>query len=509
MGNANIQRRGGVLKKALIALGVMVLVVLILVGRDVVLGLTATPDISEDYGLRLHELALDRQRAALGGGPDEWPAYERAMEAIAAASDEQGQRLRAMDWDPDDPWAVIAFDALYSPPDGGTPEHYAAARRRAAEELDRWEADGIFGHAARIAAIRVAAPPPVSGPLVAADAPYLGPSRAMARAQAARMHRLAERGDLDGVATAFEELIEHGRVLSWQGGLLRYFVALALRSLAYERMAGVILLHGIDDDAWLRRIDALVVRSGETYAPLEFVLEADGMMGLDTIQRSYTSEGRFIPTASAALLGVGPLGGADPPAITNAAWRFFPSRAEAEAMLAEQRRDMLAASELTGDNAARAFAALEVADEARSASASASIVGVLPIQSVAQMPLRDRLQRHGLRVLLAIERYRAQHGGAPPASLGDLGGLLPAGLRNDPVTGEPWSYTPGPGDADAAGQPIPEGAIRWPYELRVELPASFVDQQGWGGSSWRWASRITRHIDPPVYDEPIDDGDGG
>ena len=475
-------RRGGILKKLLITLAIIIALVVLLVGYEVFLALTATPAATQNYSRQIHDQALARQRAIFGEGLNQWPRFEAAMLEVEAASqwlEEYNESIP--DQERYSPYGYIHFYHLMSFSDeGGTKEQYEVGRRRALEVLEHWRSIGIFDRAAEIASLERVAVPPVDGPTIDVILPHLGDARQLTRAQAARMRVAVERDDHDQALTAFEESLALGRIVSGQGTLISWLSGMAMDALVLDQLAQCLLLHPVPDERWLIAADAAIEReSFEYYPSFQHILENERLENAAEIQRFFTASGRFIPLEFARQSHAYDM--ADAPdeilpfgdtRFSNLHGRLFLSRRETDAWLDRAHELAVEAVTTTGSDSIAADRAIEAfTDDVDWRNPIAEYSSIL--SSLATIERMRQINAVGTRVLLAIERYRLRNGGAIPQTLDDLGDLLPASLRTDPFTEQPWDYQPTPATTRNNGTPLKPNDTAWPYTLRSRaLPGS-------------------------------------
>ena len=511
-------RRGGILKSLLLVIAGIVLLLLLVLGFEFYLGATAKPTIPVNYTQRIHDARLERQRAANGPGLNQHPLFEEHMVFIRSVNEQAVERWIDASSDPADPWAPPSFDLMYTVPEKGTREQFAAAQRLVREGLEFWRDQGVFARSAELATLERLARPPFDGPVFQWLLPHLGAARMLARAQAARAHVAAERGDADDWLTAIEEMFVIARHIEGMGALIDYLVGVAIRSLARTALLETMLKHGLHDASTLDRIEAVVHRELINSAvPMERVLNNERAFVDDIIQRSFTDNGngngRFIPLAFSRLMGEQVFGSGSmmlplgDNAASNIHGRLFFDRREATEWADAQWALYIESAAAQGADA--------VALDRKSESAAIEQDWRNPITSVISNYTRtimtsrvDRIQTQGLLVLLAIERYRLQHGDALPQTLDDLGDLLPEQLRTDPFIGQPWDYQPTPRTLDASEQPLREGALAWPYTLGSRgLRGMEPDRPSERNNHAYYGVLITQPIQGSKYDKPWPDSE--
>ena len=475
-------RRGGILKKLLITLAIIIALVALAVGYEIYLAVTSKPAITHNYSQQVHDRTMDRQRKRLGDGLNQWPAFEAHMAELAKAhewfyefEDSLPQELVIS------PYGDLTFEYIYAPASGrGTAEEFALARQAALDALGHWRDMGVFDRTAELATLERVAIPPVDHAIMDTLLPHLGLSRRVALAQAARMHLAAENGDDQQRAKAFEETLALGRLSAGQGTLIAWLVGVVINTLAIERLTTDQLLYPVEDEAWLVNADAAIEREMVSYFPsARDVFDDERVAMSDAVQRMFTASGRFIPrellhltgsSADDAFAVVIPFG--DSP-LSNITARVWADREATDDRLDRVYKLTGIAAEAQGTDAIDADLALR---QIRADRPWNSIVADILMINSPKMVSTERtrhIRTAGTRVLLAIERYRLRNDGAIPNTLAELGDLLPESLRTDPFTEQPWDYQPTPMSTRADGDPLGAHDAVWPYTLRSRgLPSA-------------------------------------
>ena len=480
-------------------------------------GAMARPTIAHDYGRQIQERALARQEAVFGPGLNQWDQFRASLGTVRGAVEWLEQYNKDLPVDPDDTWRHVTPDLIYIEPDGGTPEQFERARGRALEVLARWEAMGVFEAARAIAGLERVARPFDDRPLFDQWMSEGGTARGLARALAARARLAARAGDDAARLEAVAHTLALGRVVGGSGLLIDHLVGTAIMSLARNELLHGLLLHPVEDDAWLRAADELLRLELEGRAStMADALRTERLFIADTVQRAYTDDGagggRLLPFAYAQLIGYdefdsfSPLTPLGMNRLSNVHGDLFLGRKALDHWLDELLRLSLDALEATGP--AIIGADRRVAEHMASADWR-NPIGRDLLSSIHVL-LTDRLMRieaAGARVVLAIERYRLANGGRPPATLEDLGPLLPDGLLADPVTGQPWDYEPTALTLDEQGRPLLEGAAAWPFTLRSRPWPEAPSLRSGSPSRLATGVLITVPIQGPKYDAPLDDWD--
>ncbi|OAB63010.1 hypothetical protein AY599_16110 [Leptolyngbya valderiana BDU 20041] len=406
-----------------------------------------------------------------------WAQYGAIMAELEVVVEEARAAELAVRQEGND-WAGTGFSAYYWQPGYGRRVHRARERARLAAVLDDWTARGVFEHTAALANLHGIKPPPTSP----GDPPAfsLRLIRELARIQIARMHLAAERGDDDTRLIAFEELLSMQRLHLWQDHLIAWGVAESGARDACAELLRTQLRFPMTRDIELARADlAIESEAVDKWMNTQGVATMIRDDLLHIIAQTYADggegDGVFHPEAYDDLLRGAPR------RVDLEEYRGpFESHSEARAWsdtFLALVSTMLQSSGQAYIDAERA--AQSLIDEASPAIPLAGDFGPVYLFIVRNERRRGVLV-DGSRVVLAIERYRVANGGASPATLADLGPLLSQELRSDPMSGEPWLYSPEPLQTDEYGRPLLPGAAVWPYTLRgrvlpgVESPVGYA-----------------------------------
>lgn len=379
-----------------------------------------------------------------GEGPTVWEALEAARTKLANAE------LRALSLpearEADGRPVSLRYDVLWDTSERRTEEEreqYARemAFARAALRLLREEGVSEALDAVGMARVTTRVPPLThlaDGALVP-DSTQFRDLRQMARLNAARMIAAAEAGDAPGVAGAFRANLGLGRALRAEGTHMSFLVGPAIEALAYSRVMELVqevndrerrvseeivgaLAQVMDEELARRRPDSLW---GEA-------LTARAMLASSFSDPGRVRLGRFSKLAGEWVGGLDeqlkmPLGryGENVQAL-----HVFQEGSEELMRLSAFERPAAAHGERT-----ELFPELLIGRALWTSGVSGTIE-----RSIDQLRLHER----ATRVVLAIELYRARHGGALPADLASLGDLLgPRGVPIDTFSGRELLYRAG------------------------------------------------------------------
>lgn len=479
--HACLARRGGVLARLLIAIAIVLLLAVILASVELFAALKATPGVTTDYGQRIHDRTLERQRATRGEGPNQWPRFAEILDKVEEGRNHLDRQNEAYQPAANDPFPVIDFWIIRGPYDdpaaygmADLADRYARARQRGIDVFNHWRDIGVFDASADLPSLQRLAMPDITAPGVEYPLEQLGLARNLTRAQVARMRLAAEADDPAERRIALEEGLALARIMADSGTLLGWLTGSTLDALAVECFLSDAHLFPLDA-ATLAAADAAIERELIDHFPtLADIMANERDAALDHVQRVYTARGRFIPLAHARLCYTYDLSDAPEELLplgdtrlSNVHSRLFIDRDAATAWINEAYDLAAAAATAIGADATAADTALAAHYSAPTWHNPARDIGLEPSQTI-QIARRRTIHVAGWRVMLAIERYRLAHDGAVPQTLADLGDLLPDHLRTDPFTGQPWHYEPTPPPPATAGwnnQPLGDHETTRPYTL--------------------------------------------
>ncbi|MGD1917086.1 MAG: hypothetical protein ACFCBV_12990 [Phycisphaerales bacterium] len=483
------------------------------------------PIATIDYAQRLHDDTLARQREVMGENENQWPRYESVMAELESRLDivkraDSNAFSAAEKSDPENVWAGLGLAIFGMVPHRGAPEDFAAEHARAVAMFEDLRAQGIFDITAELSDLLVTMPPPEDRPFELSTQPFRSTSRQLIRLQNARMHLAGD--DEAQLLSGLQEGLTVGRHISWHGSVPEWMTGQLLVRIAVQDFLRALLRQPTLSDDTLARADALIVLEGQTRtAGIEHVIHAIDLTTKDLIQRTYSARGDLHIESHERYFPPGffdtpppeePIDNDDMFAIFGS--MYFPSPEEPydsrkdvtvwfeplQAMILEPARakgnDVLPASD-------------ETAAFAQTATPHAPLAaGLAPPPRLIFFQRGLDLELTGTRVVLSIERFRLRNGGTLPASLDDLGSLLPVDTRTDPLTGTPWVYEPTPIEADRNGDPLLEGALAWPYTVRSAALPGAEPNARWQ-SNPKGGMLITAPIQGPKYDEIEQDSGNG
>lgn len=177
--------------------------------------------------------------------------------------------------------------------DSFPPRAYAAARRRVMDAIAEIEASGTRARLREIttlqAPLRKFIDPGERSFFAANDLEGLGPSRALARLNAARMIAALNDRDRAEYLDALEQTLAAARIIDAQGFLIDRLVANAIRTLVTTRVSAD--AQHYPDSTWFEAVGK-VLREHDARAPLADMLEMERITILDYVQWFFSDAGR-------------------------------------------------------------------------------------------------------------------------------------------------------------------------------------------------------------------------
>lgn len=448
--------------------------------------MTMRPGAATDYGLMLHERALERQ----GVTPDGFTPSENGWDDFVAAVNTVQGALRAGDSRVATKWpgesldlAILRGDGTYRA-DRADDLYLAAVETvRAIRDMD---ADGQLD---RALSARVMTRDRPTGDLINILLPELGPGRSTARYIAADIALASLEGDTSRCVEQFDRGLRIGAVFTHRWCLIETLVGMAIDTHIMGEM-GRELAERDFTEADLEAILEAIDRHPEIDA--EYFMGNERLSIRSFLQDIYTDDGkgdgRLILSRYAELASAwGTVGGLGIPPqvgpIANVGSGLFASKKEALAR-ADAIYDATTQYAMTPPWQ-RVGPLVDVED------------GPLEITSLKYRPLAmfvpsltgptrsiDSLScnRAGLATMAAVELYRARHGRLPE-SLADLVPGVLDELPIDPYSGEPLVYR----IAEAGDPSAPRGFIL--YSVGPDLTddgGDFRGKSSWNGE-WQHA----------------------
>lgn len=422
-------------------------------GWGVYVAVTAKPGVVVDYGQKIYDLAAAHQP----GGPEDPNAWDPLQEACAildAVWDETARALLgATEASPPEGWDrgyrfPFDFVSVY------TPGASAAVVEQTLVAMDTLRGRGLDEKLAAIAATPRALRPRPEGRLQMVLLPELGTSRRLAQYSAARMYLAHMAGDCDEQITAFEQALAVGRVLCSQWTLIDRLVGQAVITLALTELRSEMSEAPLSAEACRRALDAIDRQLGNL-PPLEMAFNCERALVLDSIQWTYSDDGRgngrLLLTKYAELKNSGEpvTSGLMSHPIVNVAGYFYPSKASVVAKANEHFDQLIEYAGLSRDMRAKRdhpYAAVEKLPKGY-------MVLKLILPALGKAVHTDdatRMQIGGTRLNLALQLYRHEHGRFPDTLDQLVPGILPE-LPIDAMSGKPYGYRPLSPDEDPHG----------------------------------------------------------
>jgi hypothetical protein len=413
----------------------LILLVIGLAGQQVYLALTSVPGTSVDYGQKMADLAWSL-RPGLKPEDNALPLIEKAVRLKEKAREE----LSAAD--PRLPLSTGAdFGILYNDfNESGINADAVAAEREtfnrqrdlARQMLDKYREVGVFDTLALAAAKPVTIRQKHEGRLMEILLPDLGACRDFARANAARMRLARSAADQSDFVAAYEQSHGLARLCTTEPIIISNLVGVAISALNSAETRKAIMAGELNPQT-LRDLAAAMDRQGGL-EPMSHAVKGEHLFALDIIQWTHTDDGRGdgrrIVSESMTLRSWSGEPKTRPTTrLVNLAAPFYPSKRQMTAKTDEFYEKL-------GELAGLPFHARQ-----QSSWSADGFVTTLPwnydiLKVVAPALSRATMSSDlsvtelaGLRILVAIEQYRAERGSLPAT----LDELVPAYLPKLPV----------------------------------------------------------------------------
>ncbi|MFI4881490.1 MAG: hypothetical protein ACIAQU_02770, partial [Phycisphaerales bacterium JB064] len=105
-------RRGGVLKKLMLVIAIVIGAGMLLVAIETYGAISSKPAITENYAQQLHDRTLERQRARAGDGLSQWPKFQEILARAQEGATDLQQRNASFTTDRENPWSHIDFSVI-------------------------------------------------------------------------------------------------------------------------------------------------------------------------------------------------------------------------------------------------------------------------------------------------------------------------------------------------------------------------------------------------------------
>ena len=280
-------------RRGILVAGVLGLALLVAAASVVVWAYTAKPGDPGQYADELDTLT----RAASGapaGAKDEWVDFVLTVGAVHAFQDSYfSDHPRPDDWPPAVGWPTDVSELNAEGPVNPAVAAYFNGF------LDAFGASDLPARIDRLAAIRLAPRPAPQGRTMDWPLPELGPTRFLARLNAARMRRASLAGDFDELVRAHEANLAVANVLSRQVTLIDYLFASAITILSNQHLRYALTDHALDA-ATLERLVA--VHDRHPLGDVTTAFRGERFFALDTVNWTHTDDGSGGGTLLPAVL---------------------------------------------------------------------------------------------------------------------------------------------------------------------------------------------------------------
>jgi hypothetical protein len=375
--------------------------IVLLIGREIYLAATATPNVTVDYSTFVNGRVREAN-AGFAKPKADFARFEQLLLSIADA-DQRSARLAQ----PDEKEPAVEYGLLFAPIKEEETARRELARQCMADHVasgrmsDLAELPGLVGVSRELAGGK---------PIMTTLLPELSPARQTARLLNARLVlALRERREDDAMA-AMEQIIALGTVLTHQATLIDRLVGIAIHSMVLGTIRDEHAAGNIDANLAARMLRALDQCDERPAPTLQLDTERDS--ALDIVQRTHTADGRFIPEAYNKLLGPGGLG-----PTSNMMSAFMPRREETERAIIQRYEETFEQAKLP--RAVRDFSKIDtsVMNERRGFDLSRMLMSSMGRYFSSEDQFLTTL--HGVQILLGLEVHREKTG-AYPQSLSEL-----------------------------------------------------------------------------------------
>lgn len=426
------------LRNILLTLTALVLLVL---GREVYLALTAEPGKAIDYPAKMRAL-IESNQPADRSLPDAWPVMQQAVALLGGVESE----VQTHESNPKG--ARVDFSALMSTARDSVQYDksitWAEMDALATLGLRIAEQSGLYDKLDQLTTMKRAVRPTPDASLIEILLPELGRMRQLARMNGARMVIASRAGNEAEFVRAYEHTLALGRISAQQGCLIEHLVGVAIVALANNQLREAMTERPFSADTCTAILAAIDRQLPLTHVSAAF--EGERLSALDVIQWTHTDDGRgsgrLIPsTVSKIGWMAGTPGSGFPTGLTdlkifNIVGAAFPSKAanvdKANAFYdllisrtklshAERRAQPFDVEAWTAEHLPKRYILLRM---------------LLPaLDKATQSSMQCEMETAGVRIMLALELYRATHG-AYPAKLAALTPEFLPAIPEDPFAGD-------------------------------------------------------------------------
>lgn len=417
-------------------------------GRQLILALTAKPGEAIDYAAKLEEL-IESNQPADAGPSDAWPVLLDTIQRKTEVEESLWPSAQRQYGTP------IDYSALSAPHSSETYDgshSWAEVDARAREGLAALRDAGVFARMEELTRIRRAVRPIPKGHLLEILLPELGHTRALARANGARMYQSHLSGDDREFVSAFEQTLALARIIGGQALLIDHLVGIAIQALAENHVREALTERPFGPDTCQALLDA--IDRQQPMAPLWVSLEGERISTLDVIQWTHTDDGhgsgRLMLSAWRQLGATtggfsGPSGGwLDAllgSKLINLGAVAFPSKAATTKKANEFYDICVSYSKLSPAERSSAQMSPSRYMQERLPARYTILNLLIPAidKSIASQTQSD-MTLAATRIMLAIEIYRGRNG-RYPAALADLVPAILKELPKDPYNAAgAWGY---------------------------------------------------------------------
>lgn len=372
--------------------------------------------------------------------PDMWETFVKVREKIAA--------IDAVEWRTTPPLTSAGkevypdFSSILAPRapnrDKDRVELEEAQEKLSRRLIEVYREQGVYDMVremnSRKRAVREISIPP-GEPFIVILLPELGQARAMARLHSGRMKVAVEKGDREEFADALTSSLALGRLLDQDPFLISGMVSVAIDALAHSCVREV--LQTQPDVAWLDAIEKVLIAEPPRQG-LSKVFQVERLVAMDAAAALFAEKQHVrFGTISQGFRQFG--GGGR---ITGWLGTYAGNKAAIERIYGSWMRYSEKPAWQRGPSPG-----IDPSDERLVLMQFLMGAHDKAIRSYDQI----EIERRGVRVWIALERYRLEHGGYP-AALAELVPTYLAELPLDPWTGKPLGYVRRDASTDRHGR---------------------------------------------------------
>lgn len=401
----------------------------------------AEPVISVDYRPRLVEMVRQKQGMP-EGAENGWAILRGLSDSSVRIYQEAKAEAEKEGIEP-----AFDYDYLYNPAyhidDESRRDEY---KSRALKYIGRLRRAGVFAELNRLRETPFGARVPKEERLLDYIVPEVGSARGFTRANLARMHLAHQRGDDEERFEAFDQCLAMAQLESRQGSLLEHLVGLAIFAAATNELKQE-FIERPPSEAECDRV--LTLLESRMLADSSAALEGERLLNYDVVQTMFSDTGNGNGRLLLTRLNDLQSGGDPTQRSSSFEWMDY-KISNLLGLFAGDRRENIAMIDEYFDHATRQAAMTRherLADPfdadafAENVPRSYPVIGILIPAIGKAMRSHDQYEqgRVGLRLIIAIERYRARSGHYP-VSLSDLAPTILSELPMDSYTGQAFGY---------------------------------------------------------------------